>query len=591
MRFLSPSVGCGSKSFLASMDTILGSTFPVFTPRLALCTPRTVRPFKASIRSPPPSFDFQSEVLEESRASIALSHPELLDLAGDMTLVLVRKGQFGPVPTWRSEFVEPVEIWLVGTTHISRWSADDVARVVRTVRPDNVVVELCRSSQQLQSSMFSLSGTGFFGAVGRSINLGGQTALAFRLLLFRAARKVSEEIGARKVSEEIGAQIVLGDQPIEITLERASSSLKWDQKISLVVSVFRGIAPQSDASGSSLQESNTGDSTLELYKQLSFSYPALLQPLIHERDTYLAWSLKRSKAVNNCKRVVGVIGKGHMNGVALISDQGKLRCRDLAGNKAGGSKTGGWVEDLTRSLIRDTLLGILLWALYEWVKAYILHMHLNCFASIIRNLSLSLFCAQSCGAFSWVAILFHPSVLQVTPETRKENYYDYTSSRHVYRILSMISWFWSAVSHSRCGLHRNAGLFICGFITQVFSHIGNTESIYEAARVMVTTPLIAFVTIYILYLNFYKLNHVLHMKACVAMAVAQILIWAVWAAASMLLEMHDLPPYQGYVDDRALWHATTIPSTFLWWRFTGDDADFRTATLLKKKEHIISQKT
>ena len=30
-------------------------------------------------------------------------------------------------------------------------------------------------------------------------------------------------------------------------------------------------------------------------------------PLIHERDVYLAWSLKRSKAVNGCQRVVGVM--------------------------------------------------------------------------------------------------------------------------------------------------------------------------------------------------------------------------------------------------------------------------------------------
>lgn len=33
---------------------------------------------------------------------------------------------------------------------------------------------------------------------------------------------------------------------------------------------------------------------------------------VAERDLYLAWSLKRSKAVNSSKRVVGVIGKGHM---------------------------------------------------------------------------------------------------------------------------------------------------------------------------------------------------------------------------------------------------------------------------------------
>lgn len=129
------------------MDTILSSPFPVFPPNPTPRAPRILKPFRASIRPPPPGFDFRREVLEDSKASIASSHPELLDLAGDATLVLVRKGQFGPVPAWRSEFVEPEEIWLLGINHISRRSADDVARVVRAVRPDNVVVELCRSRQ------------------------------------------------------------------------------------------------------------------------------------------------------------------------------------------------------------------------------------------------------------------------------------------------------------------------------------------------------------------------------------------------------------------------------------------------------------
>lgn len=59
--------------------------------------------------------------------------------------MLIEKSLFGPVPSWRSEFVEPEEIWLVGTTHISQESAVEVERVVRAVKPDNVVVELCRS--------------------------------------------------------------------------------------------------------------------------------------------------------------------------------------------------------------------------------------------------------------------------------------------------------------------------------------------------------------------------------------------------------------------------------------------------------------
>ena len=82
---------------------------------------------------------------------------------------------------------------------------------------------------------------------------------------------------------------------------------------------------------------------------------------------YLAWSLKRSKAVNRSKRVVGVIGKGHMNGViyALVSDQGNLRFRDLAGKRPGEAGSNGFVNELLKSLIRDTVIGFLLWGLYE----------------------------------------------------------------------------------------------------------------------------------------------------------------------------------------------------------------------------------
>lgn len=90
------------------------------------------------------------------------------------------------------------------------------------------------------------------------------------------------------------------------------------------------------------------------------------------------------------------------------------------------------------------------------------------------------------------------------------------------------------------------------------------------------------------------------MKVCVAMAITQLLIWVVWAGVSrhpsrwkvwvvvgggglaMLLEVYDFPPHQGLVDAHALWHACTIPLSFLWWSFIRDDAEYRTATLLKK---------
>ena len=56
----------------------------------------------------------------------------------------------------------------------------------------------------------------------------------------------------------------------------------------------------------------------------------VVAPLLHERDMYLAWSLKRSKAVNGINRVVGVVGKGHLRGVLYHlthpEASGSLRC-------------------------------------------------------------------------------------------------------------------------------------------------------------------------------------------------------------------------------------------------------------------------
>ena len=90
------------------------------------------------------------------------------------------------------------------------------------------------------------------------------------------------------------------------------------------------------------------------------------------------------------------------------------------------------------------------------------------------------------------------------------------------------------------------------------------------------------------------------MQVCVVIGVAQLLIWAIWAGITrhpsrwklwfvvitgglaMLLEIYDFPPYQGVVDAHALWHATTIPLTYLWWSFIRDDAQYRTFQIMKK---------
>lgn len=186
----------------------------------------------------------------------------------------------------------------------------------------------------------------------------------------------------------------------------------------------------------------------------------------------------------------------------------------------------------------------------------------------------------------------------------KKAYYEYTGLWHIYGILSMNAWLWSSVFHSRAvelteKLNYSSAVALLGF-SLILAILRAFNVRDEATRVMVSAPLVAFVTTHVLYLNFYELNYGLNTKVCMLMAVVQLLIWAIWAGVSshparwklwvvvvggvfaMVLETYDFPPYMGYVDANALWNATNIPLTFLWWSYIRDDAEFRTSALLKK---------
>ncbi|CAL5388468.1 unnamed protein product [Camellia sinensis] len=208
--------------------------------------------------------------------------------------------QLGPVPT-----------------QLSRESAVDVERVVRVVehlQKQNFIFRVGimymsndgELGQQMRSNMFS-SGSGFFGA-------GGITSTVSFLIktLFRREQTITRSVSlttpfcaAQKASEEVGAQLLLGHRPIEITLERAWNSLKWNEKLSLVLAVVRGITSLADMSRNNLKESSTDDSTIQLYEQLSFSYPSLQQPLFNERDTPVAASSSSTGLSVNPLELVG----------------------------------------------------------------------------------------------------------------------------------------------------------------------------------------------------------------------------------------------------------------------------------------------
>uniref|UniRef100_A0A0R0J6J1 Post-GPI attachment to proteins factor 3 n=1 Tax=Glycine max TaxID=3847 RepID=A0A0R0J6J1_SOYBN len=94
----------------------------------------------------------------------------------------------------------------------------------------------------------------------------------------------------------------------------------------------------------------------------------------------------------------------------------------------------------------------------------------------------------------------------------KKAYYEYAGLWHMYGLLSLNSWFWSAVFHSRDvdlteKLDYSSAVVLLGY--SLILAILRTFSIRdEATRVMVAAPLIAFVTTHVMYINFYLLDYV-----------------------------------------------------------------------------------
>jgi pheromone shutdown protein TraB len=112
------------------------------------------------------------------------------------------------------------------------------------------------------------------------------------------------------------------------------------------------------------------DAISAFFLQMSERYPQLPGPLVHERDLYLAWSLRRSKAVNGASTVVGVVGRGHLRGVvyALGADSGSLRFTDLVGGKnSKRARQQEAVEGLGKFALETVLFGGLI---YAWMELF-----------------------------------------------------------------------------------------------------------------------------------------------------------------------------------------------------------------------------
>ncbi|KAH8288449.1 hypothetical protein KR054_002837 [Drosophila jambulina] len=228
------------------------------------------------------------------------------------------------------------KVYLVGTAHFSEESQDDVSYVIRNVRPDVVMVELCPSRIHIlkldEKTLLEEAKSINIPKIRGILQTHGYINGIFFILLLQMSAQIAKDLGMapggefRRAFEEIhklpGCILHLGDRPIRITLYRALRALSAWQTMKLV---WR-LTFTDSISIEEVEECKQSDLLEKLMQEMAGEFPAFSDVFVRERDIFLCHSLQLAalpQAAPGAQqirpvRVVGVVGIGHANGIAKM---------------------------------------------------------------------------------------------------------------------------------------------------------------------------------------------------------------------------------------------------------------------------------
>lgn len=226
-----------------------------------------------------------------------------------------------PAPTqWPNTTVlerDGRRIYLVGTAHISEKSVREVEEVILGVRPDTVCVELCQTRYDALMDESRWRKLDIFQVLKQKKAMFLMANLALSAYQRRLGEKLGVEPGAElmtavRKAEEVGARLVLADRDIQTTLKRTWANLGFWARNKLLAGLVAGIFGASEEiTEADLERMKERDTLTEKMKEFAQLYPKVKEPLIDERDLYLASSIREAGG----HTVVAVVGAGHVPGM------------------------------------------------------------------------------------------------------------------------------------------------------------------------------------------------------------------------------------------------------------------------------------
>lgn len=213
-------------------------------------------------------------------------------------------------------YLDEREIILIGTAHVSKHSAEQVKEVIDLEQPDSICIELDEERYESVMAGDQWQEMDIFKVVKEK----KATLLLMNLAISSFQNRMAKQFGIKPGSEmiqgiesakEIDANLVLADRNIQITFSRIWGKIGFKGKAMLLFSIIAGIFSKEDISEQELEEMKNQDMINAMLQEFTESFPKLKEPLIDERDQYLAQKIKSAPG----EKIVAVLGAAHVPGI------------------------------------------------------------------------------------------------------------------------------------------------------------------------------------------------------------------------------------------------------------------------------------
>jgi len=225
---------------------------------------------------------------------------------------------------YRIKTADDREIILIGTAHISQASKELVRETIENEHPDTVCIELDEGRLQSIRDPERWKKTDLKEVIKKK----QLATLIANLVLGSYQKRMGDQTGVKPGSElkeaadiatEKDIPIVLADRDIKITLKRTWACTPWYRKLSLLGGLFGSIFDKTEISEEDLAKIKEQDALNSMMQEFGKTYPEVKQVLIDERDQFLAGRIKNAEG----KKIVAVVGAGHVKGIAAIISENK----------------------------------------------------------------------------------------------------------------------------------------------------------------------------------------------------------------------------------------------------------------------------